>query len=139
VKQLKYRPNVDGSVAGGVDTPAMKVEARAADAEHRSKSEGAIVVTIMPKDGFRLGGDGATPTKVEVVGTEKVTVPAGQAQVSVAEGLTAKRELRIPIAVGEKTPGGEQLVTIKVTFQGARGMKKQEERTVEFRVPVVVR
>lgn len=139
ISQLKYRPGVDGSVVAADDRSAVKVEARSADAAYRAKSEGEIVITLGPKSGHQLGGEGLTPTKIEVVGTDKVSIPEGRGQVSVAEALTANRELRIPIKVEPKTPAGEQLVTVKVTFQSKKGDKSAAEQTVELRVPVVVR
>ena len=138
IKQLKYRPSLDGAVGAGVDTPGLKAEARSADAQLRAKADGALVVTLVPKAGHQLGGEGQTPTKVEVVGTDAVKVPEGQGQVSIGEALTAKRELRIPIRIDPKATAGEQLVTVKVTFQSKAGGKAAAERTVEFRVPVVV-
>jgi hypothetical protein len=139
VAQLKYRPGIDGPVSAATETSAVSVAARSAEPAHRAKSEGAIVITLGPKAGHQLGGEGLTPTKIEVVGTEKVTIPEGQGQVSVPEALTASREVRIPIKIEPKTPDGEQLVTVKVTFQSKRGDKSAAERTVELRVPVVVR
>lgn len=139
VAQLKYRPSLDGVVSAGVDTPALQAEARSADATLGAKAEGAIVITLAPKTDQRLGGEGHVPTKVEVVGTEQVTVPEGQGTVSIPDALTEKRELRVPIRVGEKAAAGEQLVTVKVTFQSKRGNRSQPEQTIELKVPVVVR
>jgi hypothetical protein len=139
VRQLKYRPSLDGVVSAGVETPALKAEARSADAALGKKSDGAIVITLAPKTDQRLGGEGHVPTRIEVVGTEHVTVPEGKAQVSIEEALTESREVRVPIRVGEQAAAGEQVVTVKVTFQSKRGNRSQPEETIELKVPVVVR
>lgn len=136
VQGLGYRPSQDGAVAASVETPAVKVDAKAGAAGYRAGSEGAITVTLNAKSGNRLGGDGQAATRVTVVGTEAVTVPTPEAQV--AEGVTGNRELSIPIRIAEKASAGEQTVTVRITFQSRKGDKSETEQTVELRVPVVV-
>lgn len=136
VQGLGYRPSQDGPVVAGVETPAVKVEAKAGAAGHRAGSEGAITVTLKTRAGNRLGGDGQVATRVVVVGTDAVVAPTPEA--SVAEGVTGDRELSIPIRIAEKASAGEQTVTVRVTFQSRKGDKSEAEQTVELRVPVVV-
>jgi hypothetical protein len=136
VQGLGYRPSQDGPVVAGVETPAVKVEARAGAAGHRAGAEGAITVKLSAKAGARLGGDGQAATRVAVVGTDMVVVPTPEAQV--AEAVTGDRELTIPIRIAEKASAGEQTVTVRITFQSRKGDKSEAEQTVELRVPVVV-
>lgn len=136
MKNLGYRPRVDGPVVAGVDTPAVKTEAMAGAASYSATSEGAIVVTLRVKPGARLGGDGSAATRVVVTGGDAVTVP--EAEVSLTEALTGARELRIPVRIAEGARKGEHSVTVRVTFQSRKGDAGQAEQTVELRVPVVV-
>lgn len=136
MKGLGYRPNVDGPIAAGVETPAVKAEAKAGAAGYGAKSEGAIVVQLNVKSGNRLGGDGNGATRVVVTGNDAVTVP--EPEVRVTEAVTGSREVRIPIRIAEGARAGEQTVTVRITFQSRKGNASETEQSVELRVPVVV-
>lgn len=136
VRNLGYRPSLHGPVTASVETPAAKVEASAGAAGYAAKAEGAIVVTLHPQAGHRLGGEGQAATRVAVTGTDQVTAPTPEVQVT--EAVTGKREVRVPIRIAEGARAGEQTVTVRITFQGRKGSASEAERTVELRVPVVV-
>lgn len=134
VSALGYRPSVEGPVSAVADTPAASVRASARPV--KAGADGEVVVTLTPKDGNRLGGDGQAATKVVVVGTDAVTVASGEAKV--AEAVTAAREVKLPVKVAAGARAGEQTVVVRVTFQARKGDASAPEQTVELRVPVVV-
>lgn len=132
VSALGYRPSVEGPVSAVADTPAASVRASAGPV--KAGADGEVVVTLTPKNGNRLGGDGQAATKVVVVGTDAVA--SGEAKV--AEAVTAAREVKLSVKVAAGAKAGEQTVVVRVTFQARKGDASAAEQTVELRVPVVV-
>lgn len=134
VSALGYRPTVEGAVSAVADGPTATV--RACAQAVKAGADGEVVVTLTPKEGNRLGGEGQAATKVVVVGTDAVTVANGEAKV--AEAVTAAREVKLAIKVAAGAKAGEQTVVVRVTLQARKGAASEAEQTVELRVPVVV-
>lgn len=131
VTKLGYRPSVEGAVSAVADAPAASV--RACAQAVKAGADGEVVVTLTPKEGQRLGGEGQAATKVVVVGTDAVTVANGEA--TVADAVTAAREVKLAI---KGVKAGEHTLVVRVTFQARKGATSAAEQTVELRVPVVV-
>jgi hypothetical protein len=122
------------SLTSELDGPYAKVSAVAIVKKKGGKAK--LVVSIAPKDGHSLNGEGQPELEIEVKPPAGFTIKAPILKDK--KGVTKKaREFTLELDVDAKAASGEVVVNVEVRLVDISG-KEKTPRIVQLAVPVVV-
>ncbi|RMG12858.1 MAG: hypothetical protein D6731_13090 [Planctomycetota bacterium] len=129
---MNYMPSLRGAVAVKAWNDDIVFQSKTKDDAAPKGGKGTLLLGIFVAKGKTIGGEGRSPTRVELSAPKGVAFD--RSEVTVPEALSHGRKLlQLRYSVAPDAASGE--VRVKVTYQPAGA----EPRVVTFSVPVAVK